>query len=195
LACWPTNGSAGTSVNITGNQFTAASAVVLNGTVAAFTVLSDSLITTIVPTNAGSGFISVTTPSGTAISTNTFTVLKKGGTVVSGSPYRVRQFKYRDGEIIVKRKRHHRTKPVVRVIVFPVLAEFPGDFALAGLSEGEGFKGAVRMETERGGGWARHHLLAGGWANRFAPDLAPLRCAGPVFDHCAAGRAESTSKA
>jgi hypothetical protein len=81
------------------------------------------------------------------------------------------------------------------VIILLVLAEFPGDFALAGLSEGEGFKGAFRMETEMGGGWARHHLLAGGWANRFAPDLAPLRCAGPVFDHCAAGRAESTSKA
>jgi hypothetical protein len=35
------------------------------------------------------------------------------------TPHRVRQFKYRDGEIIVTRERHYRTKPVVQVMVFP----------------------------------------------------------------------------
>jgi len=80
----PTNGSANTNVVITGTNFTSASAVTFNGASAAYTVNSDSQITAIVPTNAGSGFISVTTPSGTAISTNTFTVLNNGGSVYSG---------------------------------------------------------------------------------------------------------------
>ena len=35
------------------------------------------------------------------------------------TPYRVRQFKYRDGEIIVTREKHYRTKPVVQVMAFP----------------------------------------------------------------------------
>lgn len=35
------------------------------------------------------------------------------------TPYRVRQFKYRDGEIIATREKHYRTKPVVQVMVFP----------------------------------------------------------------------------
>lgn len=33
--------------------------------------------------------------------------------------YRVRQFKYRDGEIIVTREKHYRTKPQVQVMAFP----------------------------------------------------------------------------
>ena len=82
---WPTNGSAGTSITITGTNFASASAVAFNGTVAAFTVLSDSVLTTVVPTNAGCGFVSVTTPSGTAISTHPFTVLNNGGTVYTGT--------------------------------------------------------------------------------------------------------------
>src|ERR1043166_457845 len=82
----PTNGASGTSVTITGTNFTIGSAVAFNGAVASFTVNSGNQITATVPTNAGSGFVSVTTPSGTAISTNTFTVLTdNGGTVYSGT--------------------------------------------------------------------------------------------------------------
>ena len=35
------------------------------------------------------------------------------------TPYRVRQFKYRDGKIVVTRERHYRTQPVAQVMVFP----------------------------------------------------------------------------
>jgi len=81
----PTNGMAGTNVVITGTNFNSASAVTFNGTPASYTFTASNQITAVVPTNAGSGFISVTTSSGTAISSNSFTVLSSGGgTVYSG---------------------------------------------------------------------------------------------------------------
>jgi endonuclease G len=80
----PTAGAANTNVVITGTNFAGATAVAFNGAVAGFTVDSGTQITAVVPTNAGSGFVSVTTTSGTAISTNSFTVLNNGGTVYSG---------------------------------------------------------------------------------------------------------------
>ncbi len=80
----PTIGSANTNVIIIGTNFTAASEVTFNGAHAAFMVDSDAQITAMVPTNAGSGFISVSTSSGTGISTNLFTVLSNGGTMYSG---------------------------------------------------------------------------------------------------------------
>ena len=80
----PTNGSVGTNVVIAGTNFSSASQVAFNGVSAAFTIDTPTQITATVPTNAGSGFVSVTTPSGTAISTNSFTVLNNGGTVYSG---------------------------------------------------------------------------------------------------------------
>ncbi len=81
----PTTGAAGTNVVITGTNFLGATAVTFNGASASYTVNSSNQITAVVPTNAGSGFISVTTPSGTAVSTNSFTVLNSsGGTVYIG---------------------------------------------------------------------------------------------------------------
>jgi DNA/RNA endonuclease G (NUC1) len=85
LAFSPTSGATSSTVVITGTNFPTALAVAFNGANAAFTVDSGAQITATVPTNAGSGFISVTTPSGTAISTNTFTVLNNGGTVYTGT--------------------------------------------------------------------------------------------------------------
>jgi Secretion system C-terminal sorting domain/IPT/TIG domain len=62
----PTNGSAGTSVTITGTNFTGASAVTFGGTAAtSFTVVSANSITAVVGTGA-SGNVSVTTPGGAA---------------------------------------------------------------------------------------------------------------------------------
>jgi DNA/RNA endonuclease G (NUC1) len=80
----PDDGSVNTTVLITGTNLTGASAVTFNGLSASFTVDSNEAITAYVPTNAGSGFISVTTPSGTAISSNAFVVLNHGGSVYSG---------------------------------------------------------------------------------------------------------------
>ena len=78
----PTNGSAGATVVITGTNFSAASQVAFGGVGATFNVDANTQVTATVPANAPSGFISVTTPSGTAISTNTFTVINNGGTTV-----------------------------------------------------------------------------------------------------------------
>jgi endonuclease G len=70
----PGSGAAGTNVIITGTNFNSATAVTFNGISASFALNAGNQITAVVPTNASSGFISVTTPSGTAISTNSFTV-------------------------------------------------------------------------------------------------------------------------
>jgi DNA/RNA endonuclease G (NUC1) len=81
----PTNGAVGTAVTILGTNFFDVSAVALNGATTSFTLNSSNQITAIVPTNAGSGFLSITTPSGTAISANPLTVLtSEGGTIYSG---------------------------------------------------------------------------------------------------------------
>jgi hypothetical protein len=72
----PTSGPIGTSVTINGTNFTGASQVRFNQTAAAsFSVNSaGTRITTKVPSGATTGKISVTTPAGTATSSNNFTV-------------------------------------------------------------------------------------------------------------------------
>ena len=70
----PASGPVGTSVTISGTNFTGATAVRFNGTSANFTVNSASTITASVPAGATSGSISVTTSAGTASSASSFTV-------------------------------------------------------------------------------------------------------------------------
>ena len=70
----PTSGAVNDPVVITGTNFASASAVTFNGVSGAFTVNSATQITATVPTNSTPGPISVTTPTGTALSSNSFTV-------------------------------------------------------------------------------------------------------------------------
>ena len=70
----PTSGGVGTTVTLTGTNFTGATAVSFNGTAAPFTVISATSIVTSVPSGAKTGKISVTTPGGTVSSTANFTV-------------------------------------------------------------------------------------------------------------------------
>jgi hypothetical protein len=70
----PTSGIAGTTVTITGTNFTGATAVAFDGTNATFTVNSDTQITATVPDVAITGRITVTGPGGTATSLNNFTI-------------------------------------------------------------------------------------------------------------------------
>jgi hypothetical protein len=71
----PTSGNVGTSVTITGTNFTGATAVSFNNTNATtFNVESATSITATVPTGATTGRIRVTTAGGTATSTTDFTV-------------------------------------------------------------------------------------------------------------------------
>jgi hypothetical protein len=69
----PTSGNVGTVVTLTGTDFTGATQVTFNGTVApTFTVNSATSITVTVPAGATTGRIAVTTPGGTGVSPTSF---------------------------------------------------------------------------------------------------------------------------
>jgi len=70
----PTSGKVGAAVQILGTDLTGATSVTFNGTPAAFTVASPTLITTTVPTGATTGKVRVVTPSGTLSSNVPFRV-------------------------------------------------------------------------------------------------------------------------
>jgi hypothetical protein len=73
----PTRGSAGTSVTISGTGFTGTTSVVFGGgRSGSFTVLTDTQLRATVPTGAKSGPIRVTTPAGSATSSQSFTVTR-----------------------------------------------------------------------------------------------------------------------
>jgi uncharacterized repeat protein (TIGR03803 family) len=71
----PTSGKAGAAVKILGTNLTDAASVSFNGSAAAFTVVSSSLITTTVPAGASSGRVQVVTPSRTLSSNVAFRVV------------------------------------------------------------------------------------------------------------------------
>lgn len=70
----PTSGVIGTAVTITGTNFTGATDVAFAGHSAVFTVVDSTHISTAVPSGAVTGTISVTTPDGSASSSQQFTV-------------------------------------------------------------------------------------------------------------------------
>jgi len=72
----PASGRAGTSVQILGTNLTGATSVTFNGSAAAFTVASGTLITATVPAGATTGTVKVVTPSGTLSSNAPFQVIQ-----------------------------------------------------------------------------------------------------------------------
>ncbi len=84
----PTSGQVGQAVDIQGTSFTGATSVKFNGTPdPGYVVNSSSDISAHVPTGATSGFITVTTPSGTGTSSQQFVVSSANGpTVTSFTP-------------------------------------------------------------------------------------------------------------
>jgi IPT/TIG domain len=81
----PTGGPEGTSVTISGTDFTGATAVAFNGTATSFAATSDTAIQATVPVGATTGPLSVTTPAGTATSPTNFTVISPP-TITSFTP-------------------------------------------------------------------------------------------------------------
>ena len=81
----PTSGPVGTSVVITGTDFTGVTAVIFNGTAAMFTVNSATKITATVPAGATSGSVVVAAPGGTS-NGMAFTVIPPAPTLSSLSP-------------------------------------------------------------------------------------------------------------
>jgi uncharacterized repeat protein (TIGR03803 family) len=71
----PTSGKVAAAVKILGTNLTGATSVTFNGTVATFTVVSNSEITTTVPAGATTGKVRVTTPAGTLTSNGVFRVI------------------------------------------------------------------------------------------------------------------------
>jgi uncharacterized repeat protein (TIGR03803 family) len=70
----PSSGKVGTKVTIGLGPYLGATSVKFNGTSATYKVPGSEFITTTVPAGATSGFISVTTPGGTTVSKEKFTV-------------------------------------------------------------------------------------------------------------------------
>src|SRR5438105_3170443 len=70
----PPSGTVGSSVTLSGTNFTGATAVTFNGVSASFSLTSATAIQATVPSGATTGPISVTTPAGTATSASNFTV-------------------------------------------------------------------------------------------------------------------------
>lgn len=68
-------GSAGQAVEILGQGFTGTSSVKFGTGSATFTVVSDTYLTATVPSNGSTGFVTVTTPSGTLTSSQKFFVV------------------------------------------------------------------------------------------------------------------------
>lgn len=69
------SGKVGQTGRILGQGFTGTTSVELNGTPAKFTVVSDTLIHSTVPPGASSGYVTVTTPSGTLNSNRPFRLI------------------------------------------------------------------------------------------------------------------------
>src|SRR5439155_756462 len=83
----PTSGPVGTSVTISGTNFTGATAVAFNGVSATtFTVTSATAIQATVPAGATTGPVSVTTAGGTATSASPFTVTASPPTITGFTP-------------------------------------------------------------------------------------------------------------
>jgi uncharacterized repeat protein (TIGR03803 family) len=70
----PTSGRVSNSIGILGQGFRGTTAVSFNGTAATFTVKSSTYMTAVVPPGASTGFVEVTTPSGTLMSNTKFRV-------------------------------------------------------------------------------------------------------------------------
>lgn len=70
----PTSGLVGTSISLSGTNFTGATAVRFNGTSATFSVGSATQITAMVPTGATTGTLSVASAAGTGTSSSAFSV-------------------------------------------------------------------------------------------------------------------------
>ena len=68
------SGRVGSPLGILGQGFTGTTDVSVNGTAATFTVVSDTYLTAKVPSGATTGFVTVTTPSGTLTSNKVFRV-------------------------------------------------------------------------------------------------------------------------
>ncbi|MDO7849489.1 M12 family metallo-peptidase, partial [Hymenobacter sp. M29] len=82
----PASGAVGSTVVITGTNFTGATQVTFNGTVApTFTVNSATQITVTVPAGATTGVIGLTVPTGSATSTTVYTVVP-APTITSFTP-------------------------------------------------------------------------------------------------------------
>ncbi|MFD2721837.1 IPT/TIG domain-containing protein [Hymenobacter monticola] len=82
----PTSGAVGSTVVITGTNFTGATQVTFNGTIATtLTVNSATQVTVTVPAGATTGVIGLTAPTGTTASTAVFTVIP-APTITSFTP-------------------------------------------------------------------------------------------------------------
>jgi hypothetical protein len=76
LSIDPSTGPVGTAVTITGSGFASTQSVSFNGVPSAFTVVSDVVVTTLVPVGATSGDVTITTAGGSVTHVEPFEVVR-----------------------------------------------------------------------------------------------------------------------
>lgn len=73
-AITPASGAVGSTIGVTGTNFTGTTSVLLGSTPLTYSIISDTNISATVPVGAATGAVTVTNPSGSATSSTAFTV-------------------------------------------------------------------------------------------------------------------------
>jgi type IV pilus biogenesis protein CpaD/CtpE len=88
----PLSGNPNSSITLQGTNLTGATRVTVGGVAASFTVVGSGAITIVVPSGAQTGVITVTTPGGTASSSQTFRVIPTSVRDAAPSRFQARLF-------------------------------------------------------------------------------------------------------
>lgn len=81
----PTSGPVGTVVTINGSGFTTATSVLFGSSTASFTIVSNTVIEAVVPTNASTGNIFIQDAGGCSLPFSSFTVIKEDNSSCEGN--------------------------------------------------------------------------------------------------------------
>jgi uncharacterized repeat protein (TIGR03803 family) len=142
----PTSGPIGTSVTVTGKNFTGATAVSIDGYPATFQFISDTSLTFVVPSGAATGTIHVKTSAGLGASTTNFTVTAPAGTTITS-------FTPTSGPIgtsVTVTGKNFTGATAVSIDGYPATFKFLSDTSLTFVVPSGAATGAIHVKTSAG---------------------------------------------